>query len=229
LTGAAALGLAVAGVAAAATAAAAGPGGGAAATGRVVGTVAVTDGAGHPVDPAGAIVYVVGFTEPPPRTVPTIEQRNRTFVPALIAITAGQSISFPNEDPILHNVFSRSIARPFDLGSYRRGETKTKLFPTTGVVDVYCNIHSEMAATILVLPNRRFARVGADGGFAIAGVPAGTWTAFAFTRQAARPVRARVVVAAGGAATVHFDLVRGVDVPHLNKYGETYKEPGTYR
>ena len=223
------LGLACSLAAAAAATAGAAPGALAPGTARVTGTVSVTDRDGHPVSPAGAIVYVVGFTEPPPDQVPTIEQKGKRFVPELLAITAGQTISFPNDDPILHNVFSRSIARPFDLGSYRRGETKDKRFPTTGVVDVYCNIHPEMAATILVLPNRRFARVGDDGRFTIAGVPAGTWTAFAFTRRAVRPARARITVGAGGGATVRFELVRGVDVPHLNKYGERYRAPGGYR
>jgi plastocyanin len=197
--------------------------------GRVVGTVTVTGNDGSAADPNGAIVYLVGFTEPAPEDVPSVVQKNKRFVPDLIAITAGQTISFPNADPILHNVFSRSSVRPFDLGSYRRGDTKTKSFPTTGVVDVYCNIHPEMAATILVLPNRRFARVGADGTFTIDGVPPGTWTAFAYARAAVRPARVEVTVAAGKDASIHLDLARGAEAPHDNKYGEKYKEPGKYR
>jgi len=196
--------------------------------GRVVGTVAVTGPDGKPADAGGSIVYLVGFTEPPPDDVPTVVQKNKHFVPDLIAITAGQSVTFPNADPILHNVFSRSVARPFDLGSYRRGDTKDKSFPTTGVIDVYCNIHPEMAATILVLPNRRWARASADGSFTIAGVPPGSWTAFAFTRQASRPASVKVTVVAGADATIHLDLSRAATAPHLNKYGEKYKEPGTY-
>ena len=197
--------------------------------GRVVGTVTVTGDDGKPADASGAIVYLVGFTESAPAEVPTVVQKNKHFVPDLVAITAGQTISFPNADPILHNVFSRSEARPFDLGSYRRGDTKSKDFPTTGVVDVYCNIHPEMAATILVLPNRKFARVGADGAFAIADVPAGTWTAFAYARAATRPAQIKVTVTAGADATIHLDLSRGVEPPHLNKYGEKYRDPGKYR
>jgi hypothetical protein len=97
------------------------------------------------------------------------------------------------------------------------------------VVDVYCNIHPEMAATILVLPNRKFARVGADGRFAIADVPPGTWTVFAYTRAAVRPAQAKVTVTSGADAELHLDLSRGVEPPHLNKYGEKYRDPGKYR
>jgi plastocyanin len=203
-------------------------GGPARAGGRIVGTVALTGG-----DPgataADAIVYVVGFTEPAPTATPEIQQKNKRFVPDLIAITAGQTVSFPNGDPLFHNVFSRSAARPFDLGSYRRGETKAKGFPTTGVVDVYCNIHPEMAATILVLPNRKFTRVGADGRFAIAGVPAGTWTVFAYARLSAKPASAKVTVVDGADATVALALEHAAVVAHPNKYGEAYRDPAKYR
>jgi plastocyanin len=192
--------------------------------GRVVGTLTVTGG-----DAGSAIVYLVGFTEPAPADVPTVVQKNKHFVPDLLGITAGQTVSFPNADPILHNVFSKSATRPFDLGSYRRGDTKDKEFPTTGVVDVYCNIHPEMAATILVLPNRRFARVAADGSFVIDGVPPGTWTAFAFARQALHPASTKVTVVAGADATIHLELAKGAEVPHPNKYGEKYRDPTKYR
>src|SRR5690349_5968313 len=106
---------------------------------------------------AEVLVYVIGFEEAPPAREVRVQQRGKRFVPGLIGVTAGQTVSFPNGDPFFHNVFSPSVARTFDLGQYRTGETKRRRFPTPGVVDVYCNIHPEMSATILVLPNRRFA------------------------------------------------------------------------
>ncbi|HEX2687470.1 MAG TPA: hypothetical protein VHN14_12675, partial [Kofleriaceae bacterium] len=128
--------------------------------GRVAGTVTVTESDGTPASTADVIVYVyvVGFAEPAGEEVTTIAQKGRKFVPDLVAITAHERVAFPNHDPFLHNVFSQSGTRKFDLGSFKRGETKERLFPEAGVVDVYCNIHPEMAATILVLPNRRHTR-----------------------------------------------------------------------
>jgi len=83
-----------------------------------------------------------------------------------------------------------SAARRFDLGQFKQGEKETKSFRKPGVVEVYCNIHPEMAATILVLPNRRFTTAAPDGRFAIEGLPPGRWTVFAYDRLADRPARA---------------------------------------
>jgi hypothetical protein len=172
-------------------------------------------------DAQGAVVYLVGFEEPPPPAVPELRQKGRQFQPPLLAITAGQSVSFPNGDPFFHNVFSLSPARRFDLGQFKMGEAKEKQFPRPGVVEVYCNIHPDMAATILVLPNRRFAITAADGSFTIAGVPDGTWTIFAYERQAEKPARGEVTVAGGSAAKVSLTVdITARALSHMNKYGD---------
>ena len=196
--------------------------------GRVVGKVSVTEANGKATS-ADVIVYIVGFPEEAPADRPAaqIAQKGRKFVPDLVAVTVGQSVSFPNQDSFLHNVFSQSTARKFDLGSFKKGDAKEKSFPNPGVVDVYCNIHPEMAATILVLPNKRHTRAAADGSYTIDGVPAGTWTVFAYARRALKPASSRVTVTAGQDATVNLALVRGAEPAHVNKFGEKYKEPST--
>jgi plastocyanin len=198
------------------------------APGKVTGTVAVTEADGKAAAAVDAIVYVVGFTEKPDAAAPlaSVAQQGRRFVPDLVAVTAGDSITFPNNDPFLHNVFSKSAARKFDLGSFKKGEHKDYEFPSVGVVDVYCNIHPEMAATILVLPNRRHVRTAASGAFTLEGVPPGDWTVFAYTRRAAKPVSAKIKVTAGAETKVDLALTRGVEPDHVNKFGEKYK-PGS--
>jgi len=196
--------------------------------GRILGKVTVTEPDGKLVVPE-VIVYVVGFPEQvvPEEVAATITQKGRKFVPDLVAITVGQAVSFPNGDSFLHNVFSQSPARKFDLGSFKKGETKEKSFPSAGVVDVYCNIHPEMAATILVLPNKRHTRTNRDGTYVIEGVPAGKWMVFAYARRALKPVSAPVIVAEGQEVKVDIAVVRGAEPPHVNKYGEKYKPPTT--
>lgn len=191
-------------------------------TGRIVGTVTVTRP--EKVEATPVLVYVVGFTETAPDTVPEILQKDKKFHPDLLAITAGQTVSFPNGDPFLHNVFSPTASRRFDLGSYRKGKTKTRLFPKAGVVDVFCNIHPEMSATIVVLPNRRFTFTDDAGHFSIDGVPPGTWNVFAYSRRATGPVHIEITVTASATATADLALTETVrDFSHVNKYGEKYR------
>jgi len=198
--------------------------------GRVTGKVRVTEADGKPTAGAEVIIYVVGFSEPPGNEQVTVKQQGRKFVPELVAVTLGGKVNFPNADAFLHNVFSQSSSRKFDLGSFKKGETKTKEFPTPGAVDVYCNIHPEMAATILVLPNQRHTRAAADGTFSLDGVPPGTWTVFAYTRRATKPVSAKVTVTAGAETKIDLAIQRGAELEHLNKYGEKYRSgtPNTY-
>jgi plastocyanin len=175
------------------------------------------------------VVYLVGFTEPPPDRAVDIVQRGKRFLPGLVAITAGQSVGFPNGDPFLHNVFSPTPLRPFDLGSFPEGETRQRPFKQPGIIEVFCNIHPEMSATILVLPNRRFAMLDGEGRFEIRGVPAGSWRIYAYSRRARRPAEAKVTVTTGGTAEVALVLEeRTVRPAHKNKYGEQYGEPDTF-
>jgi hypothetical protein len=82
-----------------------------------------------------------------------------------------------------------------------------------------------MAATILVLPNNRHTRAAADGSYVIEGVPPGNWTVFAYARRAVKPASSAVTVVAGQDAKVDLALTRGAEPPHVNKFGEKYKDP----
>ncbi len=127
-----------------------------------------------------AVVYLesvpasVDSTLPaPPR--PQLAQKQQEFVPRVVAVPAGGSVEFPNMDPIYHNVFSVSPVRRFDLGKYPRGESRSVRFAKAGLVNVYCDIHSDMAAFVLVLPNRALARPRADGTWQLPEVPPGRY------------------------------------------------------
>ena len=106
----------------------------------------------------------------------------------------------------------------------------SKVFPTVGVVEAYCNIHPEMAATILVLPNRRFTTLAGGGAFRIVGVPPGKWVLYAYSRRAAEPVSAPIEVLAGRTVSVALVLSETrFDFSHRNKYGELYRDLEKYR
>jgi len=104
---------------------------------------------------------------------PQLVQRDQAFDPRVLAVAVGVSVDFPNADPIYHNVFSVSPVKRFDLGRYPRGQSKRVRFDKPGLVNVYCEIHNNMAAYVLVLPHHAFTRPDADGGFTLPDVPAG--------------------------------------------------------
>jgi len=193
--------------------------------GRVI--VSAPDGGVTATPPQPIVVYLTGFRQPPFPDSPAVSQKDKTFLPDLQVVVAGQAVQFTNDDPFVHNVFSTSTARKFDLGQPGPHETRMVSFPDPGLVDVFCNIHEQMFANVLVLPNRAFARVGPDGSFVIRDVPAGKHPLHAWGRQT-EPFEMEVVVGEGQPTEVQLELRPRLFNPgHLDKFGRAYrKRPG---
>lgn len=134
----------------------------------------------------------------------TMDQRNETFVPHVLAITVGTTVDFPNSDLTFHNVFSLSKAASFDLGRYPKGRSKTIRFDRPGVVQVFCDIHSHMSAYILVFAHRYFAVTDTEGRYAIDHVPPGTYSLVVWHEGAIRETRAVTVPDSGQPVTTDF-------------------------
>ncbi len=108
-------------------------------------------------------------------SAPKLGQQGQAFAPRVLAVRAGTTVDFPNRDPIYHNVFSLSPPKRFDLGKYPKGQSRSVTFNKPGLVNVFCDIHSDMAAFVLVLPHRYFTRPGAGGTYELPSVPAGRY------------------------------------------------------
>jgi len=162
-----------------------------------------------------AVVYLdpaprAAFGELPVRRA-IMDQRNETFVPRVLAITIGTTVDFPNSDPIYHNVFSLSRVRPFDLGRYAAGKTKSIRFDRPGIVRVFCDIHSHMSAFILVFAHPFFAVTAGDGTYRIDGIPPGSYTVKVWNEVLAR--QSRTVTVGDGDSEVDFVLSREQELP----------------
>ena len=128
-----------------------------------------------------AVVYLEGESLngqkfSPPTAHPILDQKGLAFHPQVLPILVGQTVEFPNRDNLFHNVFSYSSPKEFDLGRYPMGYSKFVTFDEPGVVRVYCDIHSHMNATILILQNPFFAVPDDQGSFSMKNVPNGTYT-----------------------------------------------------
>jgi plastocyanin len=132
-----------------------------------------------------------------------LEQKNRRFEPEVVVVPVGSVVSFPNLDEIFHNVFSLSKPKSFDLGNYPKGQTKTVKFEKPGVVFVNCHLHPNMAASIVVTPNRWSVRAEASGKFVLSNVPAGKYKLVAW-HKAAGFFRQDIEVTAKGLSGVEF-------------------------
>ncbi len=155
-----------------------------------------------------------------------IRQANNQFQPRWAVVQQGTEIRFPNVDGTYHNVFSNSHNATFDLGIYRLGDpVKSYVFNQPGVADIYCNMHSDMSATVLVVPNPFFTQVAPDGSFTLSDVMVGRRKIVAWSPHG-ELVAKWVTVEPGRSVSVSMELGKTDERAHLDKTGKAY---GSYR
>jgi len=79
-----------------------------------------------------------------------VDQKGKKFSKPQLTIHKGDTITFKNDDPFFHNIFSLSAVQSFDVGTFSTGETRQVQFDKLGVVDVECAIHPEMKLKVEV-------------------------------------------------------------------------------
>ena len=182
---------------------------------------------GKPLRAAEAAEAIIYFRPKAPMSLPTpgepatMVTRRKQFVPRVLAITAGNSVRFPNEDPILHNAFSTSAENAFDTGQYGRGEGKLQLFDKPGLVRVYCNVHHSMFGFILVLDTPFHTRSDAAGKFVLTGLPEGEGELVVF-HDRGTPLKQSVVIGKNSSIDLKLDLNKRRVPAHTNKFGKPY-------
>ena len=195
----------------------------------VSGRLTVLDKDNQVAEDVGRAVIWLETAEPIP-TPPgraDMSTENKQFLPGVVVMTVGSTLTFPNHDPFNHNVFSLSDAGPFDLGLYGRGEGKTVTFQKPGIVRVYCNVHAQMSGFVLVRDNPYFAQPAADGSFSIPNVPPGQYIVHAWHERAKEYSR-DLRVPPNGLDDLQLTVdARGYKYKaHLNKYGQPYSDSG---
>ena len=180
-------------------------------------------------DSSAVVVYAEALDDqtPPKPGHYELKQKDKTFVPHVLAIPDGSTVSFPNDDPIFHNVFSLSRPAPFDLGLYRAGEAKTRVFQQPSIYRVFCNIHPQMSALILVLPTSWITEANPQGVYHL-GLPAGRYRLTAWSERSL-PASEEVTVESSPIVAPDLTLneSRFVEMAHKNKYGQDYP-PSAY-
>jgi plastocyanin len=150
-------------------------------------------------------------------------QKNKTMTPAFMVIPAGSTVDFPNADPIFHNIFSLSRPEPFDLGLYRAGASKSRVFSQPASYRVFCNIHPQMTAVILVVPTSWIAEADESGAYRL-DLPPGRYRLTGWSERSQAVSTEITVGATGATADLSLDESGYVEAPHKNKYGQDYSK-----
>jgi plastocyanin len=188
-------------------------------------TVTGTVFGGGQIGPGGAVVWLRRTDGPMPPVVPvknSITQRNKVFIPHVLAVPTGSTVEFRNDDRIYHNVFSLAKPNDFDAGVRATGATYTRKFDRPGAVDLLCNIHATMSAFIYVVDSPYFAKARANGTFSIPAVPPGRYEIFAWHEASSSIAHKSLTVGPGNPSRVTL-TVAGDKRPSLfapDKYGK---------
>ncbi len=172
----------------------------------------------------------VGKTWKKPPAAFTMTTRSKTFLPHIVAVPAGSTVAFPNEDPIAHNLFSLTPGNTFDLGLYRRGAGKAHKFQTPGAATVYCNVHPNMSAVVHVMSTPFYGFTDAQGNYSFE-VPVGKYRVIAWNEQggsASANLEVKTDAGVTAAALLTIDGRNFRVSQHKNKFGQTYRPPKDY-
>ncbi len=173
-------------------------------------------------------------TSDPPAVKPVdavLRQKNKAFEPHLLVVTKGSTVEFPNLDPWFHNVFSLFNNKKFDLGLYEAGTTRTVHFDRQGVSYIFCNIHPEMSAVVVVVSSPYYAVAAKNGEFSIADVPPGRYMLHVWSENSlpetldALSHEVELNGTEHSVGTLRVRVTDAAKTQHKNKYGQDYEPP----
>ena len=97
---------------------------------------------------AELILFVLGSIEMARAATHAVEISEFAFSPATLTITAGDTVTWTNGDPVVHTATSTTGA--FDSGDLADGEAFSFTFATPGTYDYLCTPHPTMTGQIVV-------------------------------------------------------------------------------
>jgi hypothetical protein len=194
--------------------------------GGLKGPVSIIGRDGLPFD---ALIDALAMLEPlgprPPidkRPLLRIRTAGKKFVPRVAWTTPGSEVAFPNQDHLLHNVFSPCCANPFDTGHYEPGDMPRVTIQKAGLVKLYCNVHHRMNAFLWVVETPWVQALDRRSGVDFREVPPGQYRLRLWHPETGDKVW--TVTIGEGITRGDWTLQATLPVlePHKNKFGQDY-------
>ncbi|HWO18212.1 MAG TPA: hypothetical protein VNO30_05530 [Kofleriaceae bacterium] len=183
---------------------------------------------GKPLDGLGMVMLTPvkggGQKRKPKQRI--VEQRDKTFLPRVLAVPPGSNVAFPNFDGVYHNVFSISATKKFDVGLYKDGDSREVKFEKPGIVRLGCNIHAKMASYIVVVDAPHYVVVDGGKEFNFRALSPGKYKVRAWSERSTTPAESEIEIKAGE-NTQTFDVKGDAEGgPSEDKFGMTRQPAG---
>ena len=156
----------------------------------------------------GVVVYLKGVPEKVVPLAATIDQKNLAFIPHVVAVSVGSTVSFVNSDKVNHDIFSANPCKKIDIDDFHPGSIKTMTFDKPCEVNLLCDLHPEMSGFIVVIDSNYFAVTDADGKFTMGSVPPGTYDVAVWSEKLKLQKKVAVAVNGGQTSTIDISLVK---------------------
>lgn len=202
--------------------------------------LAKQSGEAKTADASGLVMWLVPLAPSAPhedarvvirQTGLRLVQKHKAFAPHLMVVQVGSVVDFPNRDPFFHNVFSLFEGKRFDLGLYEAGSSRAVRFDRPGVCYIFCNIHPEMSAVIVVVNTPYYAVSDRSGVLTIQNVPAERYELHVWNEGSLPEALSDLTREVSVREDTHsLGILRVREAPrlslaHKNKYGRDYENP----
>lgn len=135
-----------------------------------------------------------------------LDQNGCQFVPRVLVVPEGATLTIKNSDGILHNIHTYSEEnQPINKAQPKFLKKITASFDKPEIIRVTCDVHNWMSGYIVVVDNPYYAVTDEAGKFELTDIPPGTYTIEYWHETLGKQTR-QITVPEAGTAEANFEF-----------------------